>query len=182
MKNRRHEPKHDLPSPSSENEPRENSMKTSRLIWGEPQYLRVEREQKANGYSNASVNRSIASIRKMFTLAARDGKLRHLPFFPMLKESRPKQGVLARDKYQQLVEALPSYLKLPVIIAFHTGMRRAEILNLTWSNIKFMDRVVEIEESKNGEAAPFHSPTKWKRRSKINSPSVRLDAIVCVIA
>jgi integrase len=157
MKNRRHEPKHDLPSPSSENEPRENSMKTSRLIWGEPQYLRVEREQKANGYSNASVNRSIASIRKMFTLAARDGKLGHLPFFPMLKESRPKQGVLARDKYQQLVEALPSYLKLPVIIAFHTGMRRAEILNLTWSNIKFMDRVVEIEESKNGEsrAIPF---------------------------
>jgi hypothetical protein len=37
MKNRRHEPKHDLPSTSSEkNEPGENLMKTSRLIWGEP--------------------------------------------------------------------------------------------------------------------------------------------------
>jgi integrase len=115
---------------------------------------KFQREMKAKGYSNGSVNRSLASLRKMFSLAARDGKLHHLPFFPMLKEAKPRKGTLSREGYEELVKALPAYLKLPVVIAFSTGMRLGEIKKLTWKeNIKWLDKIIRLEDSKERHGA-----------------------------
>ncbi len=49
--------------------------------------------QQAKGLSNASINRSVAALRRMFNIAKRDGKLRDIPYFPMLKESAPRSGI-----------------------------------------------------------------------------------------
>jgi hypothetical protein len=67
---------------------------------------RYQREQQNSELSNASINRAVSSLRKMFTLAQRDGRIRNLPFFPMLPESRPRQGTLPHDKYAALLAAL----------------------------------------------------------------------------
>lgn len=113
---------------------------------------KFQRKMKADGLSNGSVNRSMASLRKMFTLAARDGKLKHLPFFPMLPESKPRKGTLPHDKYVALLQALPDYLRLLVGTAFHTGMRLSEIQTLTWrENINWIDKIIRIEDSKNDD-------------------------------
>jgi integrase len=42
-------------------------------------------------------------------------------------------------------------LRLLVIMALSTGMRKMEMLNLTWQNIDFTAKLIHIEESKNGE-------------------------------
>jgi integrase len=102
---------------------------------------KYQREQQNSELSNASINRAISSLRKMFSLAQR---IRNLPFFPMLPESRPRQGTLPHDKYAVLVAALPDYIRPVVAIAFASGMRRGEILGtgpraiggLRWLNIR----------------------------------------------
>jgi integrase len=38
------------------------------------------------------------------------------------------------------------------MIGYNTGMRLGEILGLRWKNIIWMDRVIRLEDSKNGEA------------------------------
>ena len=43
------------------------------------------------------------------------------------------------------------WLRLLIIMALSTGMRKMEMLNLTWQNIDFKARLIHIEESKNGE-------------------------------
>ncbi len=88
----------------------------------------------------------------MFTLAQRENKIKHLPFFPMLTENKPRQGTLPHEKYGVLLAALPDYIRPIVVIAFNTGMRRGEILGLRWSDIKWMDRIIRIEDSKNNDA------------------------------
>jgi integrase len=113
---------------------------------------RFQHEMQAQGYANASVNRSMALLRKMFTLARRDGKIRNLPFFPMLPESKPRQGTLPREKYAALLAELPDYLRPVVMIGYSTGMRLGEILGLRWNNIIWMDRIIRLEDCKNGEA------------------------------
>jgi integrase len=113
---------------------------------------RYQREQQAAGLSDSSINRALASLRKMFTLAQRENKIKNLPFFPMLTESKPRQGTLPHDKYAVLLATLPDYIRPVVVIAFATGMRRGEILGLRWSNIRWMDRIIRIEDSKNGDA------------------------------
>lgn len=42
-------------------------------------------------------------------------------------------------------------LKLLIKMALMTGMRKMEMLNLTWQNIDLKARLIHIEESKNGE-------------------------------
>ena len=111
-------------------------------------------QEKKRGCSNGTINRSVACLRRMFTLAQRGGKLRHLPFFPMLPEAKPRKGTLPQDKYPALLAQLPDYLRPVVAIGFRTGMRLGEILNLKWSNVIWLERIIRLDAgtTKNDEA------------------------------
>src|ERR1700739_2504483 len=69
-------------------------------------------EQK-RGISNASINRSVASLRRMFRLAKRAGQVKDIPSFLDLyqKEATPRQGFLEREEYAKLFPVLPAHLK-----------------------------------------------------------------------
>lgn len=110
------------------------------------------KDQREKGLANGTINRSVAALRRMFRLAQQDGKLRNLPFFPMLKEAKPRKGVLPAEKYPELLAALPEHLRSVVAIAFRTGMRLGEITGLSWSNILWMDRIIRLEDTKNNDA------------------------------
>lgn len=50
-----------------------------------------------------------------------------------------------------LTNCKKSLLRLLIIMALTTGMRKMEMLNLTWQDIDFNAKLIHIEESKNGE-------------------------------
>ncbi len=50
----------------------------------------------------------------------------------------------------QLLAASPPHLRPIVVVALNTGMRRGEILRLTWENVDFGKRVITVEQSKSG--------------------------------
>ena len=66
----------------------------------------AERQQK--GVPNATINRSLALLRRMCTLAFEDGNLRVVPHFPMLKENNVRKGFLIHDRYTLVRDALPN--------------------------------------------------------------------------
>jgi integrase len=45
----------------------------------------------------------------------------------------------------------PLWLRPLLILALHTGMRKGEILNLKWTDIDFIRRLITIQKSKNGQ-------------------------------
>ena len=45
----------------------------------------------------------------------------------------------------------PDYLKPIVIVARHTGLRKENILSLTWSQVDLFRRLIIIEHTKNNE-------------------------------
>jgi integrase len=56
------------------------------------------------------------------------------------------------DEHALLLNATnPEWLRPLLITALHTGMRRGEILELTWKDIDFPRRLLRVERSKNGE-------------------------------
>lgn len=91
------------------------------------------RDQQGRGLSNGSINRSLSALRHMFHLAVKDEKLQHVPHFPMLKESAPRQRFFERSQYDALSLALPGYLRLPLALGYFTAMRLGEILLLEWA-------------------------------------------------
>jgi integrase len=111
-------------------------------------------EQQRKGLSNGSINRSVAALRRMFNISRRDGKIRDIPYFPMLKESAPRQGFFEAGQYQDLSRALPDYLRLPLALGYFTAMRLGEILALEWSQVDFLGGSINLRagETKNDEA------------------------------
>ena len=100
----------------------------------------------ADKKSNATVNRELAVLRKAFNLAkeATPSKVGWVPKFRMLPEAAPTRGFLEHAQYRALLEALPEELRLPLVIGYHTGARRAEVLGIRLDQVDLRDAKIRL--------------------------------------
>jgi site-specific recombinase XerD len=52
--------------------------------------------------------------------------------------------VLSPEEYARLLAACPPQLKPVVQLAYHTGMRRSEILSLTWGQVDLREGFIKL--------------------------------------
>jgi integrase len=69
-----------------------------------------------------------------------------------LKEPPGRLRYLKPEEIKRLLEACNGYLRAIVITALNTGMRKAEILNLRWSDVDLKNRKITIVNTKNNES------------------------------
>ncbi len=112
------------------------------------------------GLSNASINRELSALKRMFHLGARctPPKVGQVPFIPMLKESNVRKGFFEHGQFQAIKNALPEELKPLATFAYHTGWRKGEILKLTWDKVDMKQGIVRLDpgETKNDEARTLY--------------------------
>ena len=70
----------------------------------------IVRRQK-EGAKNATINRELAALKKMFSLAVRAGNLSSKPYIPTLEENNARQAFLDHGSFLVLRENLPAHLK-----------------------------------------------------------------------
>lgn len=80
------------------------------------------------GAENATVNRELAALKRIFNLGARQTspKVDRVPYIPMLKESNVRKGFFEHGDFLALRDKLPEYLKGFVTFAYKTGWRVSE--------------------------------------------------------
>jgi len=103
----------------------------------------------------ASLNRELACIKYMFNLAEEWGfiKTNIAKKIKMVKEPSGRvQYLKTKDDIQKLISScVPGHLRMAVIIALNTGMRRGEILSLTKDRIDLENKLIRVFESKSGK-------------------------------
>lgn len=103
----------------------------------------------------ATVNREVACLKTIFSKAVRNGKAERNPCqgVRLLKENNERDRVLTPEEYARLLAACPGYLKPIIKLAYHTGMRRGEILGLTWGQVDLRDGFIRLrpEDTKTNE-------------------------------
>lgn len=102
----------------------------------------------------ATVNRLLGNARHMFSMAMKWEDLPKNPFagVKLLRVPDVKERILTSDEELHLLRASDKvhapHLKSLIVLALSTGMRRGEILGLTWSQIDLDQRTIHVHDSK----------------------------------
>jgi len=119
--------------------------------------LLVERyraERLKAGVRKSSTNRELALLKKMFNLAidweyARENPVRKVRLFS--EKDNLKQRVLSEEEETRLLEESADHLRSIIIAALNTGMRKNEILTLTWNQVDLKLRLIHVLKTKSGK-------------------------------
>ena len=119
--------------------------------------LMIERFRKyklEEGRTKSTCNRYMALMKTMFNTAIQENYTAGNPVNKVKFYSEKdtlKERILTEAEERKLMETCSDTLKPILIAALNTGMRRAEILNLTWSQVDFKNRRIRVEKTKNNK-------------------------------
>lgn len=115
------------------------------------------RDERLKTVKPATIYQELSLMRRMFNVArrewkwTRDNPVADLSFSVGNKNARDRW--LTQEEEQRLLDCAtnPVWLRPLLTFAFHTGMRKGEILNLQWREVNFIRKIVTVIKSKNGE-------------------------------
>ena len=115
---------------------------------------RFAEEREKQGIGNAAINRSLALLRQMLNLAKEDRLINDVPTIRMRKEPAPRQGFLPREKFEELLAALPPCLQPLIVFLYWCGVRLGEALQIQWNQGDLQAGLIELEpdQTKSGDA------------------------------
>ena len=116
--------------------------------------------RQAGGAANATINRELAALKRMYTLAIKGRKLLYRPHIPMLAENNVRQGFFEREQFDAVRAELPAALRGVAMLAYYTGWRiRSEVLPLRWPQIDRLEGTIRLEpgttKSKAGRTVAY---------------------------
>jgi len=114
--------------------------------------------RKAEQAANATVNRELSALRRMFRLGERAGKVAGRPHVDLLREDNVRTGFFEPDQFAAVQIRLPEDLRPAVEFAYLTGWRlKSEVLCLQWRQVDFEAGMVRLEpgSTKNAEGRGF---------------------------
>ncbi len=116
------------------------------------QYIEHRQGQRAE---NATINRELAALKRMFNLAARatPPKVHRVPTISCLKENNIRTGFVDDAEYEKLARFYPEYWwRALLAVAYNYGWRSSE-LKLRVKQIDLLNRVIRLEPgtTKNDE-------------------------------
>lgn len=138
--------------------------------------------RQSEGMANGTINRELAALKRMFRLGSQQTPplVISTPHIPHLQENNVRQGFLTEDEYKLLRAALPDHVKVPLIIAYWTGMRAGEIVMLRWEQVDLERCLLRLEpgttKNNQGRLIPLvkevrESLWEWKKLTLLRYPS-----------
>lgn len=93
----------------------------------------------------ATCNRKLALLRHILRLAWKEGLIEKLPAVELFPEDNERDRVLTDEEFARLYDTAGPTLKPILLTAWETGMRRGEIVLLTWPQVNLKDNVITLD-------------------------------------
>lgn len=121
--------------------------------------LRISTTRRKTHMSPSTVVRYTAALSHAFTIAINDWEwLEQSPMrrVSKIKEPRGRERFLSKGERDRLLHACRGstsrFLYPVVVLAISTGMRKGEIMSLTWARVDFARQQILLDETKNGSS------------------------------
>lgn len=106
---------------------------------------KVMAKRIADKVANSTVNRTMEVVRAVLRKAAFDWEwLDRVPKVRMLPEPKRRIRWITRDEAERLMAALPDHLAVMVRFSLETGLRKANVTGLQWSQVDLVRRTAWI--------------------------------------
>jgi integrase len=114
----------------------------------------------AEGASRGTVQLELAALRRMFRLGAQADKILRVPHFPTIRLDNARKGFFEREQFEKVRAELPDYLQPLVTVAYWTGWRKSELLNLErrQTDLKAGTLRLDIGTTKNKQGRTVYLP------------------------
>jgi len=125
----------------------------------------LQAKRKKEGCADATVDQEIGKVKAMI-FKAFDNDLvggDTLKSFKRVKKllkgnSNARDKILSKDQFNKLLEHSSRHLKGILATAYYTGMRKSEILNLTWNKVSLKNRLIQLEAQDTKDKEPRNIP------------------------
>lgn len=120
------------------------------------------------GAANASINRELAALKRMYKIAVKEQRLKSAPYIGLLEERNVRKGFVRDDQYEALAretEKAGPWLRAMFELAYTYGWRKGELAGLRVSQVDLAERTVELNpgETKNDQGRVVVMTTKaWE--------------------
>lgn len=123
--------------------------------------IRTVSESTGRPYSGTTINKMVSLARRIYFLATDAEIIKTNPFSRRgtFKED-PKGQYIPDNEFWAIYENLRAYLKAVVLVAYYTGMRRGEILELVWGRVNLKEGYIDL--------TPADTKTEEPRRIYFN--------------
>jgi integrase len=115
-------------------------------------FQRYRDREVGEGVAHSTINFRFTLLRAAMNLELKrtPSRIAKVPYIPAVRVDNVREGFLEYDDYPSVLEALPRSLKALFVVAFHSGCRRGEVLNMRWSDVDWRNRVIRLPKTKNG--------------------------------
>jgi integrase len=121
--------------------------------------------RKKEGYSDSYVDQEIGAARTMIIKAFDNDivsgdvlrtfkRVRRL----LKRNSNARDKVIMPEQFQKLMTSLPRHSRAILAAAFYTGMRRGEVVSLTWDRVDLKKRVITLDAEDTKDKEPRKVP------------------------
>lgn len=130
--------------------------------------------QRRKEVATGTVNRELAYFKAALNKAVAWKLLKVSPIagVKLFKET-PKERYLTEEEIERLYPELPKWLDPIVTVALNTGLRRGEILSLTWDKVDWETGFLRLERTKSGKTR--YVPVNAATRDALSRVPRRLD-------
>ncbi len=127
---------------------------------------RLIETRRADGVANATVNRTLEVVRAILRKAVQEWEwIERAPAIRMLPEPKRRVRWLTQEEAERLLSELPDHLAEMARFALATGLRRANVTGLEWSQVDLARRIAWIHpdqaKARKAIAVPLNAGAMW---------------------
>jgi integrase len=113
----------------------------------------TETTRRGAAPARATLDREVELLRRMLSYAVACKRLEHNPLagVSMLGRNNIRRRVVGEAEFAALLEGAPARLRPILVLAYDTGMRKREILDLRWDRVDLREGVIRLEPSDTKE-------------------------------
>jgi len=129
---------------------------------GVPEIRKYFSARVKQGAAPSTVNKDRAALSMMFKCLIEQKLVDDNPVRQVkpMKEAAKREVYVSHEDFRTIVGYVPRWLKPILKTLYYTGMRRSEVMNLTWDNVLVQKRIIRLSEHETKERKAKRVPLR----------------------